>query len=72
MSTKEERDARIDALVEATNAWADKRKGELEKEATLLKRIQRGRSGSSRLSSKMTTTAAAQMIDEIDDFLTGG
>jgi hypothetical protein len=71
MANKAARDARLDALKTATNAWADQRKKELQRESALLKRILKGRTGSERLNNASVEAASDLLITELDDFLTG-
>ena len=71
MATQAERDARLDALVEAVNSWADKKKKYLTDQVALSKRILKGRTGAERLNNAAATASAELMAEEIDQFLTG-
>jgi 7,8-dihydro-6-hydroxymethylpterin-pyrophosphokinase len=71
MASKEERDARLDKLEQAVDAWADKRKKRLTKESALLKKILKGRTGSERLNNASVQAASELQVDEISQFLTG-
>jgi len=65
------RNARLDKLKSATDAWADKNKTRLEGEARLLKKILKGRTGSERLNNASTEAASDLLVDELTQFLTG-
>ena len=67
MATKTER---LQALIDATEEWRDKRLKELEDKVTLAKRILQGRRGSERLANGTVISATALVADEIEDFLT--
>lgn len=69
MTTKAERDARLDKLVEATKAWAEKRKDQLKNRVSTSKKILQGRTGSDRLAQASVQAAGDLVIKEIDDFL---
>jgi hypothetical protein len=71
VATQEERNARLDKLKTAVNDWADKEEERLTKEATLLKKILRGREGSERLNNASVESASDLLVDELDQFLTG-
>jgi len=66
-----ERDARLDALKEAVEEWADKEITRLEDEATFLKSILKGRTGAGRLTEQNVADASKLVVDEISQFLTG-
>lgn len=68
MATKEERDARLDALIEATNTWADKRTEQLKNRVATSKAILQGR-GHERLAQASVQAAGDLVVQEIDDFL---
>lgn len=63
------RNARLDALLAATTAWADKRTKELNDRVTTAKKILKGRTGSERLAAATTSAASDLVISEIDEFL---
>lgn len=69
MSSVEERDARLDALAQATTAWASKRREELKARVAANKKILKGRTGSERLAQAAVNAAKELVVDEIDDFL---
>jgi hypothetical protein len=71
MASTAERNARLDALSTAVNSWADNKKKRLEKEAKLLKKILKGRTGSDRLSNASNEAASTLLVDELSQFLTG-
>jgi len=64
-----DRNKRLDALLQATTEWSNKRVKELEDRVTITKRILRGRTGSERLASASSTAAQGIVVQEIDDFL---
>ena len=70
-STTTARDARLDALKEAVEEWADKEITRLEDEAEFLKSILKGRTGAGRLTNQNVSDASTLVVDEIDQFLTG-
>jgi hypothetical protein len=69
MTTASERNARLDALVEATKTWATRRREDLKNRATSCKKILQGRTGSERLARASVDAASDLVIQEIDDFL---
>ena len=71
MASQEERNARLDKLKTAVNAWADKEEERLNAEAALLKKILKGRTGSERLNNTSVESASDLLVDELDQFLTG-
>ena len=68
---REERDARLNRLQTALDAWHEAERERLENEATYLKSVLRGRTGSERLARENTTEAEVLVIDDITSFLTG-
>lgn len=66
-----ERDALLDRLKDAFDGWYDNEKSELEDEATYLKSVLRGRTGSERLARENTTEAEVLVVNDITSFLTG-
>jgi hypothetical protein len=68
---REERDARLDRLKTALDEWHANERGRLEGEATFLKSVLRGRTGSERLSRENTTEAEVLVVDDITSFLAG-
>jgi hypothetical protein len=68
---KRERDARLDELKAAAQAWAAKETQRLKDQVVLGKRILKGRTGSERLAQSTTTSVSNLTVDEINAFLTG-
>ena len=71
MASQAERNARLDKLQSAVDAWADKEEQRLTNEVTLLKKILKGRTGSERLNNASVESASDLLVDELDQFLTG-
>ncbi len=69
MTTRDERNARLDSLVDATKTWATRRREDLKNRASSCKRILQGRTGSERLARNNVQAASNLVIQEIDDFL---
>jgi hypothetical protein len=69
MASVAERNARLDALVAATNSWAQKRQDEITQRVATSKKILRGRTGSERLAQSSVQASADVVATEIDDFL---
>lgn len=67
--SKAERDARLDALLEATRAYTGKTRERLNKQAAFGKRVLKGRTGSERLNNESVTQATELVVDEIDQFM---
>lgn len=67
----EDRNAKLDRLQEAFDEWYDSEHSRLENEATYLKSVLRGRTGSERLSRENTTEAEVLVTNDITSFLTG-
>jgi hypothetical protein len=63
------RDMRLDALVDATTAWADKQTKSLQDRVASSKKILKGRTGSERLAQSSVQAASALVVTEIDAFL---
>ena len=70
-NTQAKRDARLTALKDATVEWADKETKRLEDEATFLKSILKGRTGTGRLTNQNVADSSKLVVDEISRFLTG-
>jgi len=68
---REDRDARLDRLQSALDDWHTAERKRLEDEATYLKSILRGRTGSERLARENTAEAEVLVIDDITSFLAG-
>ncbi len=71
MTPTEARNARLEALKNATTQWADKQTKYLNDQVTFAKRILRGRTGAERLTSTALTLGKDLVVDEINTFLTG-
>jgi len=69
--SKQQRDARLDALATATKAWAAQQRQYLQAQSALCKRILKGRMGVERLKDSSVTLASDLLVDEINKFLTG-
>ena len=65
------RNARLDALVAATTAWATARTTELNNRVTSAKAILAGRTGAQSAAQASVTATSALVVNSIDDFLTG-
>ena len=70
-ASKEDRNARLDALGTAIQAWAKKRREVLNNQVAFSKRILKGRTGAERLNNAMVETANDLVVDQINEFLTG-
>lgn len=69
---KAERDARLDRLKQALDDWHTNEKSRLEDEASFLKSVLRGRTGSERLARENTAEAEVLVVEDITSFLSGG
>ena len=69
--SKENRDARLEALATAVREWGEKERTRLEDEVVFLKSVLRNRSGASKLASKNVEDAEFYLIDKINKFLEG-
>lgn len=67
----QERNARLDALKAATEAWATQQKQRLNAQTSLGKRILKGRTGSERLAQASVQSVSDLTVNQINDFLTG-
>ena len=67
----EARNQLLDRLQSAFNEWHGREKSRLEDEATFLKSVLRGRTGSERVSRSNTSEAEVLVINDIDSFLAG-
>jgi hypothetical protein len=63
------RNARLDALVTAAQAWADARTTELNGRVTSAKQILQGRTGSQRLAATAVSATSDLVVSSINDFL---
>lgn len=70
-ASKEERNARLDALGTAIQAWSKTRREYLTKQVAFSKRLLKGRTGSERLNQASIESATALTVDQINQFLTG-
>ena len=70
-ASKEERNARLDALGTAITAWATARRNYLNQQVTFSKRVLKGRTGSERLNQASVESATALTVTQINDYLTG-
>jgi hypothetical protein len=66
---KQERDARLKQLEDATNTWADAEKKRLNKEADFLEAILKGRTGAGRLTQQNVADSSNLIANEITEFL---
>jgi hypothetical protein len=66
------RNARLDALVAATQAWATAQTTTINNQVTVLQNILTGRTGSASLPQSAVSTTSALVVNSISDFLTGG
>jgi hypothetical protein len=69
--SKEQRNARLDALGTAITEWATGRRDTLKKQVAFSKRVLKGRTGAERLNQASIESATALTVDQINDFLTG-
>jgi hypothetical protein len=67
----EARNEKLDRLKEALDEWYERERSRYEDEATFLKSVLRGRTGSERLSRENTTEAEVLVTDDITSFLAG-
>jgi hypothetical protein len=65
----EERNKRLDELVTAVKEWADKRVARMEKNATRLKTVLKGRTGAERIAVHTASATTGVVVDTIEDFL---
>lgn len=71
MATKEERNARLDELQSAVEAWAKAETKRLTDQVALSERMLKGRTGSERLVGASVQAVSNLTVDEINNFLTG-
>ena len=72
MATQEERNARLQQLATAVSEWATRRRTYLQKQVAFGKALLKGRTGAERLNNASVQTATNLVVDEIEQFLTGG
>lgn len=65
------RNAKLDRLKTALDEWYDHEKTRLTDEATFMKSVLRGRTGSDRLSRSNTAEAEVLVTEDITSFLAG-
>lgn len=66
-----ERNAKLDRLKTAFDEWYDHEHSRLSDEATFLKSVMRGRTGSERLARENTAEAEVLVTNDITSFLAG-
>lgn len=66
------RDARLQALLSATQAWATSQTTVINGQVTVLQNILTGRTGSSSLPASAVDATSALVVSSISQFLTGG
>lgn len=71
MATAAQRNARLDALQQATVQYAAKQRKELNKRVDVCKKILKGRTGSERLAQAAVDQSSSLVVTTINDFLTG-
>ena len=71
MADQAARDARLDALVQATTAWATAQTAVINNQIKVLQNILTGRTGSSSLPQSTVNTTSSLVVTSISQFLTG-
>ena len=71
MATAAQRNARLDALQQATIQYADRQRKELNRRVDVCKKILKGRTGSERLAQAAVDQSSSLVVTTINDFLTG-
>ena len=71
MATAAARDARLQALLSATKAWATAQTTTINNQVIVLQNIIKGRTGSNALPAAAVDTTSALVVDSISQFLTG-
>jgi len=69
MASVADRNARLDALVQAAQDWAKTRTDELNNRVSSAKAILQGRTGSERLAQTGVSATSDLVVDEINQFL---
>ncbi len=69
MASVADRNARLDALMQAAKQWADSRTTVLNNQVATLKAILQGRTGSERLAQTGVSATSDLVVSEINDFL---
>lgn len=72
VASKTDRDSRLDDLKEAVTNWRTKKRRQLEDQLELAERVLKGRKGSQGLNNTSVQQASSLLVDEIEEFLTGG
>jgi hypothetical protein len=72
VSYEAEREERLNALLQATDEWANKRRAELQRRVSVARRILLGRTGSERLARAGVRAAADRAAEALEDFLRHG
>lgn len=67
----EDRNKRLQDLLNATNAWADRETARLRDESAFLTSILKGRTGAGKLTSQNVVDSSKMTVAAIDEFLTG-
>lgn len=70
-ASQEDRNARLDQLSTAIQAWATARRNYLNKQVDFSKKLLKGRTGSERLNQASVESATTLVVDQINSFLTG-
>lgn len=70
MSTKADRDARLDQLISLTHSWSQQRQQELNNRVTQLQTMLKAR-GAGQLLDASSTAATGLVVTEINKFLSG-
>jgi hypothetical protein len=69
MASVADRNARLDALVQAATQWATSRTNTLQNQVAVLKAILVGRTGSERLAQTSVSATSDLVVSSINDFL---
>jgi hypothetical protein len=69
MASVADRNARLDALVQAATQWANSRTTYLNNQVAVLKSILQGRTGSERLAQTSVSATSDLVVSSINDFL---
>lgn len=69
VSTKEERDKRLDAVVKAAQDWQDGELSRLNGELVRLKTIMRARTGADRLKQSLVEPVSAMLSKQLSKFI---
>ena len=69
MSSLDDRNARLDALIAATNSWAEQAQANINQRVATCRLILQGRTGSDSLAQSAVSATTDVVVDEIDQFL---